>query len=167
MTDQDDESTADKEDVQEGRLWQDKGWSAKVVKNEEDEGWAVEITQDGNPEPVLVAPWTMGRDKKNPKPLDANSFHTWIKTAKEVLGRHRQQLHARLNKAVVAHFEGQRVRFEMEITPSEDEPYATLRAIDPFGQEMAKAKAPASFKLSEESALAWAKGGFRSSGSNG
>ena len=28
--------------VKEPRLWQDDGWTAKVVKNEDDEGWAVE-----------------------------------------------------------------------------------------------------------------------------
>ncbi len=48
------------------RLWRDNGWTARVVKNEDDEGWAVEMIKDGEPEPALVGPWTMGRDKKNP-----------------------------------------------------------------------------------------------------
>ena len=57
--------------VHEDRLWIDNGWTARVVKNEDDEGWAVEMIKDGEPEPAPVGPWTMGRDKKNPKPLDS------------------------------------------------------------------------------------------------
>lgn len=164
MAHRDDEQATAKENVQEARFWQDDGWNAKVVKNEDDEGWAVEITQDGNPEPVLVAPWTMGRDKKNPKPLDANSFYTWVKTAAEVLGRHKQQLHAKLNKSVKAEFENQTVLFEMVITPDDDDPYGTLTAKDSFGDELGCARVPASFKLSAESAKEWAKGGFKRMG---
>ena len=68
-----DHHDADAEDalVQEARLWQGNGWTAKVIKNDDDEGWAVAMIKDGEPEPALVGPWTMGRDKKNPKPLDA------------------------------------------------------------------------------------------------
>jgi hypothetical protein len=54
--------------------------------------------QAGEAEPALVGPWTMGRDKKNPKPLDTNAFNTLVKTASEVLRRHEQQLHAQLHK---------------------------------------------------------------------
>jgi hypothetical protein len=71
-----------------------------VIKNEEDDGWAVEMTRHGDPEPALVGPWTMGRDKKNPKPLDGPAFSTLVKTAAEVIRRHEQQLHATLNKSV-------------------------------------------------------------------
>ena len=53
--------------VHEPRLWVDNGWTAKVIKNEDDDGWAVAMTRDGEREPALVGPWTMGRDKKNPK----------------------------------------------------------------------------------------------------
>src|SRR5256884_946681 len=52
------------------------GWEARVIKNEDDDGWAVAMTQDGQAEPSLVGPWTMGRDKKNPKPLDVSAFNT-------------------------------------------------------------------------------------------
>ena len=74
--------------IQEPRLWVGNGWTARVIKNEEDEGWAVAMIKDGEPEPALVGPWTMGRDKKNPKPLDVNAFNTLVKTASEVLRRH-------------------------------------------------------------------------------
>src|SRR3954453_21949479 len=84
--------------VQEARLWKGNGWTARVVKNEDDEGWAVEMVKDGEPEPALVGPWTMGRDKKNPKPLDTAAFLTLVKTAAEVIRRHEQHSHAELHK---------------------------------------------------------------------
>ena len=76
--------------IHEPRLWAQKGWTARVVKNEDDDGWAVEMTPDGQAEPALIGPWTMGRDKKNPKPLDTNAFNTLVKTASEVVRRHEQ-----------------------------------------------------------------------------
>src|SRR5688572_20696187 len=71
--------------IQEDRVWQGQGWTARVIKNEDDDGWAVAMIKDGEPEPALVGPWTMGRDKKNPKPLDISAFHTLVKTANEVI----------------------------------------------------------------------------------
>ncbi|MGF6805090.1 hypothetical protein OKW30_000216 [Paraburkholderia sp. Clong3] len=56
--------------MHEARLWRDDGWTARVIKNEDDEGWAVEMIKDGEAEPALVGPCTMGRNKKDPKPLD-------------------------------------------------------------------------------------------------
>src|SRR5216683_4213603 len=85
---------------QDPRLWRDDGWTARVIKNEDDDGWAVEMTCDGETEPALVGPWTMGRDKKNPKPLDVSAFATLVKTANEVRARTQQQLHAFLHRSV-------------------------------------------------------------------
>ena len=48
--------------IQEPRLWRDERWTARVIKNEDDEGWAVVMTLAGEAEPALVGPWTMGRD---------------------------------------------------------------------------------------------------------
>ena len=62
--------------INEPRLWVHKGWTARVIKNENDDGWAVEMLLAGQSEPALIGPWTMGRDKKNPKPLDINAFNT-------------------------------------------------------------------------------------------
>ena len=78
--------------IHEPRVWSDERWIAQVIKNEDDDGWAVSMTLHGESEPALVGPWTMGRDKKNPKPLDVNAFNTLVKTASEVLRRHEQQL---------------------------------------------------------------------------
>lgn len=73
------------EPIHEARLWRDDGWTAQVIKNEDGEGWAVAMYQDGQSEPALVGPWTMGRNKVDPEPLDNEAFLTLIKTASEVL----------------------------------------------------------------------------------
>src|SRR6187549_2045885 len=104
---------------QEARLWRDEGWTARVVKNEDDDGWAVEMTKDGEPEPALVGPWTMGRDKKNPKPLDATAFSTLVKTASEFVRRHEQQLHATLHQSLEVDSRGARIKVSLDIAPDE------------------------------------------------
>jgi hypothetical protein len=157
----DDDLPADPERIEEARLWRDKGWTARVIKNEDDEGWAVAMIKDGEPEPALVGPWTMGRDKKNPKPLDANAFATLVKTAAEVLRRHEQQLHARLNRSVHIDGQGGRLKVALEIVPDEDDPYALLSAWDEDGQQLARVRVAPDFRLTQASAAAWADGGFR------
>ena len=148
--------------VQEPRLWQGNGWTARVIKNEEDEGWAVAMIKDGEPEPALVGPWTMGRDKKNPKPLDINAFHTLVKTASEVLRRHEQQLHAQLHKNLfLTTLEGVSLKLTLDIVPDEEHPYALLAAFDDSGEKLAQVRVPASFKLSPSSATSWIANEFR------
>ena len=142
--------------IQEDRVWQGNGWTARVIKNEDDDGWAVAMYQDGEPEPALVGPWTMGRDKKNPKPLDINAFNTLVKTASEVLRRHEQQLHAQLHKSVRV---GE-LTVKLDIDPDEDNPTATLSAVDAFGEEVASVRVRPDFKLTTSSASAWIEGGF-------
>ena len=145
---------------QEARLWQDERWTARVLKNEDDDGWAVAMTLHGHDEPALVGPWTMGRDKKNPKPLDVSAFNTLVKTANEVLRRHEQQLHAQLNKNVTITWQGERVRVLLAIVPDDEGASATLRAENSLGETLASAPVPPSFKLTVDSALRWAEGGF-------
>ena len=147
--------------VQEPRLWQGNGWTAKVIKNDDDEGWAVAMIKDGEPEPALVGPWTMGRDKKNPKPLDTAAFHTLVKTASEVLRRHEQALHAILHKSTVVSIEGAAVKVTLDIVPDDDHPYALLTATDEDGERMAQVRCGANFKLTPASAIEWIEKGFR------
>ncbi|WP_317202014.1 hypothetical protein [Janthinobacterium sp.] len=147
--------------IQEPRLWVGNGWTARVIKNEEDEGWAVAMIKDGEPEPALVGPWTMGRDKKNPKPLDVNAFNTLVKTAAEVLRRHEQQLHAQLHKSLYVSVDGGQVKVMLDIVPDEDHPYAMLSAYDEDGEELAKVRTSAAFKLSAGSAAAWIENDYR------
>lgn len=148
--------------VHEPRLWRDNGWTALVIKNDDDDGWAVSMTLDGEAEPALVGPWTMGRDKKNPKPLDTGAFNTLVKTASEVLRRHEQQLHAILHKSVTVTAQGARITVNLDIVPDEDDPYAMLTALDHGGEQLAQARVGAHFKLSATNAQAWAEGGFSS-----
>jgi len=159
----DDNIGEDAEDslVQEPRLWQGNGWTAKVIKNEDDEGWAVAMIKDGEPEPALVGPWTMGRDKKNPKPLDVNAFHTLVKTAAEVLRRHEQQLHAQLHKNTVINIEGAEIKVTLDIVPDDEHPYALLTATGEDGERLAQVRTSANFKLSPSSAVAWAENDYR------
>lgn len=147
--------------VQTPRLWQGDGWTAKVIKNEDDDGWAVEMMRDGQRDPALVAPWTMGRDKKNPKPLDSAAFYTWVKTANEVVRRHEQQLHALLHKSVKLSVDGESLEVTLDITPDDDAPYAVLSAHDRFGECLGQVTVEAGFKLSERSAETWVRQGFK------
>jgi len=153
--------------VNEPRLWRDDGWTARVVKNEDDDGWAVEMIRDGEPEPALVGPWTMGRDKKSPKPLESAAFHTLVKTASEVLRRHEQQLHARLHKSIQITVPAGRLTVELDVVPDEDEPYATLSARGPSGEPLAQVRVAPSFRLTAASATTWAEGGFSRPRSDG
>lgn len=158
-----DESAQDR-DTKTPRLWRDVGWTARVIKNEDDEGWAVEMIKDGEPEPALVGPWTMGRDKKNPKPLDTAAFNTLVKTASEVLRRHEQQLHAMLHKSVIVTGRSATLNVTLDIVPDEDDPYALLAAFDDAGEQIAQVHVAPTFKLNMTSATAWIENDFRKPG---
>ncbi|MDO8933233.1 MAG: hypothetical protein Q7U97_12625 [Rhodocyclaceae bacterium] len=147
--------------VKEDRLWCDNGWTARVIKNEDDEGWAVEMIKDGEPEPALVGPWTMGRDKKNPKPLDASAFNTLVKTASEFLQRQAQQLHAVYHQNITVNTPSGRIGLTLDIVADEDDPHALLTAHDASGERLAQVRVGAGFKLNKASANAWIEAGFR------
>lgn len=147
--------------IEQPRLWRDVGWTARVMKNEDDDGWAVAMIKDGEPEPALIGPWTMGRDKKNPKPLDVNAFHTLVKTAKEFVRRHEQQLHAALHQSIAVTSGHARVTVLLDIVPDDDNPCATLTALDEAGDELAQCRVSPGFKLNRASATAWADGEFQ------
>jgi hypothetical protein len=147
--------------VHEPRLWQDNGWTARVIKNNDDDGWAVEMIKAGEPEPALVGPWTMGRDKKNPKPLDTNAFNTLVKTASEVLRRHEQQLHALHHRSLVVTAASGRITVTLDIVPDDHDPHALLAAQDAAGEALARVRVAAGFKLNAASASAWIEDAFR------
>jgi hypothetical protein len=146
--------------LHEARLWKDNGWTAQVIKNEEDDGWAVAMTPDGQVEPALVGPWTMGRDKKNPKPLDTAAFNTLVKTATEFVRRHEQQLQATLHQAIEISHDGGRVSVTLDITPDEESPSAVLRATGAAGELLAEVNVSPGFRLTRASAGAWADARF-------
>jgi len=167
------QDTPESTDLREPRLWSSDGWTAKVIKNEDDDGWAVAMTKDGEAEPALVGPWTMGRDKKNPKPLDVNAFNTLVKTASEFVRRSEQQRHAELHQSIVVtarmpgtgtgggHATDARITVSLDIVPDDENPSALLTAHDDGGDELAQVRVTPSFKLNRASAVTWAEGGFK------
>lgn len=141
---------------QDPKLWKADGWTARVIKNEDDDGWAVEMTCDGETEPALVGPWTMGRDKKNPKPLDVSAFATLVKTANEILARHAQQRRAQLHRSVTTvTADGARMQVDLDVVPDEDDPHAILTVRDRAGVIVSQSRTAANFKLTSESARTW------------
>ena len=119
------------------------------------------MLKQGEAEPALVGPWTMGRDKKNPKPLDATAFNTLVKTAAEVLRRHEQQLQAQRHQCVVVEGDAGRVTVTLDIVADEDDPYALLSAADVAGDTLAQVRVTAGFRLNAGSASRWIADDFR------
>lgn len=152
--------------TQEPHLWRADGWTAQVIKNEDDDGWAVAMTRDGQSEPALVGPWTMGRDKKNPKPLDHNAFSTLVKTATEFVRRSEQQLHASLHQNITVTAGADRVTVCLDIVPDDDNPCATLSAKNDSDELLAKVRVSPAFKLNRSSAVAWVEAGFTRPGAS-
>lgn len=149
------------EDTSDPRHWKKDGWSARVVKNDSDVGWAVEMKRAGDDEPALVTPWTMGRDKVNPKPMDQSSFMTLVKTASEVLLRHEQSERARLHRTFsFVSPDGQNIRVDFDIVPDDDDPHAIVKAFDEQTNELIReGRVPPSFKLNASSANRFLKTG--------
>ena len=150
----------DTQDIMEPTLWRMNGWTARVIKNEDDDGWAVEIRKAGLAEPALISPWVMGRDKKNPKPFDQPAFATFVKTASEVLDRSARQRDQALKKKLAIAWEGRWYDVTLEQVPEEYDSYALLSAIDDAGQLVAKHRVAANFKFNRDVANDWVRGGF-------
>jgi hypothetical protein len=154
------DDTLDTPFIQEPRVWQNETWTAKVIKNDDDDGWAVAMFKDGESEAALIGPWTMGRDKKNPKPLDGSAFITLVKTASEFVRRSEQQLHATLHQSVTVNGQTGRVTVLLDIVPDDDNPYATLSAQDEGGDTLAEVRVEAGYKLNRNTAQVWVDAGF-------
>jgi hypothetical protein len=152
--------STDATETMEPTLWSKNGWTARVIKNEDDDGWAVEIRKAGIPEPVLISPWVMGRDKKNPKPFDAPAFATFVKTASEVLDRSARQRDAALKKRLSIAWDGRWFEVVLEVVPDEYDPHAVLSAIDDQGQTVATHRVAPSFKFNRDTMNEWARVGF-------
>ena len=102
----------------------------------------------------------MGRDKRNPKPLDKNAFNTLVKTASEVLRRHEQHLAAQLHRETEVDTPEGRVTVTLDIVPDEDDPYATLAAHDVFGTSLASQRVSAGYRLTAAAAARWVEAGY-------
>lgn len=149
------------DDVMEPGLWRRAGWTARVTRNEEGDGWAVEMWREGDDEPALVGPWTMGRDKKNPKPLDAGAFTTLVKTASEVLRRHEHHARSLLHKYVIyTRADGRRVKADYDVVADEDDPHAILTCVDDItGEPLRDGRVALDFRLVAANVDRWLDGG--------
>ncbi len=158
--------------IHEPTLWADDGWTAQVIKNEDDDGWAVAMIKDGEPEPALIGPWTMGRDKRNPKPLDSQAFITLVKTATEYVRRHEQQRHAQLHQSIEIRQDtggptasrSASVVVSLDIVPDDDNPHGQLSARDSAGELLGQVRVAPSYKLTRASATAWIASDFSQPG---
>ena len=139
------------EETTDPRMWKKQGWTARVIKNEDGEGWAATMTRDGDSEPSLVTPWTMGRDKVNPKPIDHAGFATLLKGATEILRRHEAAAHARMHRSITCLSEdGYRLSVKFAIQPDEDDPHAILSVFDELTSTLVRTgRASTAFKLTE------------------
>jgi hypothetical protein len=143
------------------RFWREKGWTAEIVKNEDDVGWALSMTRDGDDEPVLVVPWVMGRNKKDPKPLNKADFATQLKAARDFLQRSEHQRRTAFRKSIDVYTDDGIVRVVFDIEPDDFEPTGLLVAMDVQGEELERVSCPPSTKLTRAMAEQWVKSGFR------
>jgi hypothetical protein len=105
----------------------------------------------------------MGRDKKNPKPLDQPAFLTLVKAATEVLRRHEQSARARLHRSIAFVADGAspdgaalRIRADLDLVPDDDDPHAILALFeDATNEPIRSGRVRASFKLDAANVMQW------------
>ncbi len=147
-------------EIMEPTLWKKAGWIARIIRSDDD-GWAVEMTRIGDAEPSLVGPWTMGRDKKNPKPLDAGGFATLVKGASDVVRRHEATARERLHRTLsFVTDDGHRARVDLDIAPDDDDPHAILSVFDETADALLRrGRVAPNFKLSAAAAQRFVRTG--------
>jgi hypothetical protein len=149
------------EETTDPRMWKKQGWIARIIRSEDGDGWAASMTRFGDAEPALVSPWTMGRDKINPKPLDHAGFAILLKGATEVLRRHEMAARARMHRSITCLSEdGYRLNVTFDIQPDEDDPHAILSVVDELSGNLVRTgRASTAFKLSEATVRKFVKTG--------
>lgn len=145
--------------VRAARLWQDDGWSARLIKSDDAEGWAVEMRRDGESDPVLVVPWRMAGE--GPEPLDASAFSALVRQASAILQRQTAQRQAHLHKRLTVRAGDMQWEVTLDIVPDEYDPHAWLEAFDESGESVARQRVGAHFKLTPAAARAWIEADFR------
>ena len=118
------------------------------------------LRNHGIPEPVLISPWVMGRDKKSPKPFDGPAFATFVKTASEVLDRSARQRDAALTKRLSIAWGGKWFDVRLQVVPDEHDPHALLTATDDQGQTVASYRVAPNFKFTRDAMNEWARAEF-------
>ena len=102
-----------------------------------------------------------GRDKRNPKPLDAGAFATLVKTASEVLRRHEQAARAALHRSLTFTTDaGVRVRAELDVAVDDDDPHAILAVVDlATDAELRRGRVSQGFKLTATTVQGFVRSG--------
>ena len=153
MTDQDDSERTIRVEDQDPAHWKADGWAARIIKNEDDDGWAVEMTRDGELEPALVGPEMCLTEE--PNPLDPIASRPWLEprtNAHAAQAAAPSQLH---RSVTVTAKGGERIRVDLDIVPDEDDPHAMLSVFDEAGAVATRTRVAPDFKLSSASALRW------------
>ena len=141
--------------------WSEPGWTARIIDHPDDEGWALAMIRDGDDEPVMVVPWIMGRNKKDPKPLNAHDFRTQLKAARDFLRRRENQRRAAHRKSFTVYTpEETAIHVVFDIIPDEFEPEGVLTATDDLGEELARYTVPPGFGLTRRKAQEWVAAGL-------
>lgn len=145
--------------LRDARQWSDDGWTARVVKSDDAEGWTVEMRRDGESEPALVQPWRMAGD--SPEPLGASAFSALLRQASAILQRQTAQRQAHLHKQLTVRAGDAQWDVSLDIVPDEYDPHALLEAFDESGESAARQRVRADFKLTAAAAKAWIDSDFR------
>lgn len=151
---------ADEEHPHTALRWEDRGWSARILKNDEGEGWAVEVCRRGEALPILRSPWPMTAEQDAPKPLDRSAFNTLVTTASEILQRNSVSPHTGEQQRLKLFVLGRRWEITLEIAFGGLEAGATLSARDADDEEVARQRVPAGFQLECAPIIAWIEHGF-------
>ncbi|MBO87717.1 MAG: hypothetical protein CL927_20390 [Deltaproteobacteria bacterium] len=137
------------------------GWTARIIDHPDDDGWALAMTRDGDDEPLLVVPWVMGRNKKDPKPLNELDFRTQLKAARDFHTRMQNQNRAVFRKRFTVYSEhDEAVTVMFDVDQDDFEPQGILTASDSFGQELVRFTVPPALKLTRSMAQRWVAAGM-------
>lgn len=137
------------------------GWNAKIIDHPDDDGWALAMTRDGDDEPLLVVPWVMGRNKRDPKPLNELDFRTQVKAARDFYTRMQNQARAAFRRSYTVYTDDdQSVTVVFDVDQDDFEPQGILTATDPMGDELARFTVASGLKLSRAMAQRWVAAGL-------
>jgi len=136
--------------------WSGRGWNAQVIQNEDGGGWACEMRRDGDRDPVYVGPWTMGRNKVDPKPLSQNAFNSWVKSASEFMMRSNMQKRRKDRQTFdITTDDGEKITVIYDIQRGEYESVGVLTAENVFSEEIARVEVDLRFSFTIEAAEDW------------
>lgn len=136
------------------REWCQAGWTARIVRSEDGDGWGVEVWRDEASEPALQAPWSTVADGAAPAPLDAAAFRSLCKAASDLV-RQKQHWQARAQQHLTVRAGASRWQMTLTAVSDDGEPHGLLTACDENGEWVAEERVAPDFRLTEAAARAW------------